>query len=98
MVSDSELALVRPASDVDGRVAGLVKKGAALRELDKKIRGSASSSTGLRASSGAERGMVATFRATPRACGSPRMTVKRRCVPSSIYFGPASSTSMPPAS
>lgn len=40
-VDRESTALVRPASDVDGRVAGLVKKDAVLRELDKKIRGSA---------------------------------------------------------
>jgi hypothetical protein len=39
-VDRESTALVRPASSLDGRVAGLVKKDAVLRELDKRTRGS----------------------------------------------------------
>jgi hypothetical protein len=40
-VDRESTALVRPASTLEGRVSGLVKKDAVLRELEKRIRGSA---------------------------------------------------------
>jgi hypothetical protein len=40
-VDRESTALVRPVAELEGRVAGLVKKDAVLRELDKRIRGSA---------------------------------------------------------